>query len=440
MATVNFLFRSQKAIAPLSLRLLYTINGKNYVWATSTKEVVSKDYWENQHHQTRPKLEAIKNNQIEVNNKLQKLRNYILKNFRDTDHLEINKAWLTKVVHEYYNPPQPNHIDERVVYWINHVIDTAHTRENAKKGLGLGLSRINSYKNLRNIFERYQANKELLIKELNKDWFDSFRSWLLESENYSLTYVNKKISDLKTICKEAKSKVEVAPDLDRVSSKRGTAYDDDMDVIFLSFDDLEKIEKVELNNEALENARKYLILSCYTGQRGKDLINRITQENFKKRGEHYVIRFIQKKVNKAVTIPVLPKVLEIYKNGLPYKVSIQKLNKHFKTICDKAGINEMVMGRLRDKETGRGLKKLRPKWQYIGTHSGRRSFASNHYGQLPTPMIMAVTGHVKESSFLIYLNTDNEDHVDMFMEYYMKVNQKAKKEPSLTVVKKVTNG
>ncbi|MBC6999675.1 phage integrase SAM-like domain-containing protein [Cytophaga sp. FL35] len=362
-----------------------------------------------------------------------------MERFYSANIAEVDKRWLSHILNQYYKPVEKEIIDERAVYWIDYMIKTASTRPNAKGGIGLSRSRINSYKNLQKIFIKYQGSSQILIKELSKEWFEGFRKWLFESEGYSLTYVNKKISDLKTICKEAKTKVEIAPDIDLVKSPRGTAYDHDMDVIYLTFEDLSKIENVELNSAALENARKYLILSCYTGQRGKDLIDRIVAENFKKRGDHFVIRFIQKKVNKAVTIPVLPKVLEIYKNGLPYRVSIQKLNKHFKTICQKAEINEMVMGRLRDRKTGKGIKKLRPKWQYIGTHSGRRSFASNHYGELPTPIIMAVTGHKKESSFLTYLNRDNEDHIDMFMDYYAKMNLKAKKQSNLTIVKNVSN-
>tara|TARA_R110000868_G_scaffold16672_7_gene74145 strand:- start:7765 stop:9087 length:1323 start_codon:yes stop_codon:yes gene_type:complete len=440
MATVNFLYRSKKEQAALSLRLLYTFKGNNFVWSVNSNEYVSKDYWKNHHNQKRPKLEEIKNLQVEVNSKLQGLRNHILENFHNDNPERINKEWLIKTVHEYYNPPQPDYVDERVVYWINHIIDTAATRKNAKKGKGLSISRINSYKNLLKIFNRYANGEEYLMKDLGFDWLVSFNLWLLNSEKYSTTYANKKVSDLKTICREAKAKVDVARDWDKVSSGKGTAYDDDMNVIFLNPDELEKIEKAELINPALVNARKYLILSCYTGQRGKDLINKIIPENFKRRGDHYVIKLVQKKGNNSVTIPVLPKVLEIFENGLPYKVSIQKLNKHFKTICEKAEINEMVMGRLRDKETGRGLKKLRPKWQYIGTHTGRRSFASNHYGNLPTPLIMAVTGHKKESSFLTYINDDNESHVDVFMKHYSKLEQKAKKESNLTVVKQIGNG
>lgn len=439
MATVRLIYRSKKKRSQLTLRLRYSNNGNSFAIDAKIKEIVEREYWENKHFEKLSRDPINQNRQVDLNNKLQPLKNFVLERFYSANIAEVDKRWLSHILNQYYKPVEKEIIDERAVYWIDYMIKTASTRPNAKGGIGLSRSRINSYKNLQKIFIKYQGSSQILIKELSKEWFEGFRKWLFESEGYSLTYVNKKISDLKTICKEAKTKVEIAPDIDLVKSPRGTAYDHDMDVIYLTFEDLSKIENVELNSAALENARKYLILSCYTGQRGKDLIDRIVAENFKKRGDHFVIRFIQKKVNKAVTIPVLPKVLEIYKNGLPYRVSIQKLNKHFKTICQKAEINEMVMGRLRDRKTGKGIKKLRPKWQYIGTHSGRRSFASNHYGELPTPIIMAVTGHKKESSFLTYLNRDNEDHIDMFMDYYAKMNLKAKKQSNLTIVKNVSN-
>jgi len=78
----------------------------------------------------------------------------------------------------------------------------------------------------------------------------------------------------------------------------------------------------------------------------------------------------------------------------------------------------MVMGRIQDRDTKRGVKKMRPKHNYISTHIGRRTFANIHYGKLPTPLIMRVTGHSKESTFLSYINQSDNSHIDTFLDYY----------------------
>jgi len=31
------------------------------------------------------------------------------------------------------------------------------------------------------------------------------------------------------------------------------------------------------------------------------------------------------------------------------------------------------------------------KWKLVSSHIGRRSFATNHFGKIPTPIIMAAT-------------------------------------------------
>ena len=47
----------------------------------------------------------------------------------------------------------------------------------------------------------------------------------------------------------------------------------------------------------------------------------------------------------------------------------------------------------------------------------RRSFASNYYGKIETPLLMHITGHSKESTFLTYIGThQNKDALaDLFM-------------------------
>jgi hypothetical protein len=40
---------------------------------------------------------------------------------------------------------------------------------------------------------------------------------------------------------------------------------------------------------------------------------------------------------------------------------------------------------------------------------GRRSFASNYYGKIPTTYLIFITGHSSEKMFLSYMGKSNKD-------------------------------
>ena len=63
-------------------------------------------------------------------------------------------------------------------------------------------------------------------------------------------------------------------------------------------------------------------------------------------------------------------------------------------------------------------KTIAPKYKFVSTHIMRRSFATNYYGKIETPILMHITGHTKESTFLSYIGTQqNKDAMaDLFMQ------------------------
>ncbi|WP_375585928.1 hypothetical protein [Cyclobacterium xiamenense] len=66
--------------------------------------------------------------------------------------------------------------------------------------------------------------------------------------------------------------------------------------------------------------------------------------------------------------------------------------------------NEMVERKKYDKLTGRKIFGDFPKYDLITTHSCRRSFATNYHKIIPTPVLMEITGHSRESTFLAYIH------------------------------------
>jgi hypothetical protein len=420
MATIKYILQSQSDNSPIYLRL--SIDRNNSTKRKTGIYINSKDWSK---PTGMPKQNSASNKAI--TSSLRKLKDYVLDKFNNDNSsgITIEGDWLKYQIDLYFKRISVSNQSELVTDAIQSIIDTADLRDNAKGGIGLSKARVTSYNRLKSLFKKFQGSKKYKIKELDKNLFEDFKKWLLLKNKYSSTYSFKKLSDLKTVCKDARSKgIETSVELTDIKTKQVTAYDDDMEVITLTFDDIEKIEKAKLISDKHINARKWLIVACFTGQRGKDLTERIIAKNFQQYGDNLIIKIKQQKGNKPVLIPVLPKVLAIYKEGLPYFVPLQKLNKYFKEIGEIARLNEMVIGRRLDKKTKRGVKKSRPKYKYISTHIGRRSFASNFYGKIPTPLLMKVTQHAKESTFLTYINQTDDSHIESFLEYFEKTELK----------------
>lgn len=110
----------------------------------------------------------------------------------------------------------------------------------------------------------------------------------------------------------------------------------------------------------------------------------------------------------------------------------------------------MTEGKIFDKETGRKEFKSYEKHKLITTHSFRRSFCTNYYKKIPTPVLMGISGHSKESIFRVYINApeDTDENADLFMKFYddiQKQREAKQKEaeqeskPQFTVIKNGTN-
>jgi len=100
------------------------------------------------------------------------------------------------------------------------------------------------------------------------------------------------------------------------------------------------------------------------------------------------------------------------------KKSQVAFNKEIKLLCKMAGIDEVVSGFKNNPRTRRKEIIKAHKYEFVTSHIMRRSFASNYYGKIETPLLMNITGHSKESTFLTYIGTQqNKDALaDLFMQ------------------------
>ncbi|MEP2240424.1 MAG: integrase, partial [Maribacter sp.] len=97
-------------------------------------------------------------------------------------------------------------------------------------------------------------------------------------------------------------------------------------------------------------------------------------------------------------------------------ISDQKYNDYIKEVCNEAEFKEMAEGKKRinitpenEKGTYRDVVGSYEKWELVSSHIGRRSFATNYYGKVPTSYLINITGHGSEKMFLNYIKKSNKD-------------------------------
>ncbi len=438
MATIKFQLQSKSDNAPIYLRL-------SLDRATSIKRKtglsINPKEWSTATGLPKQNNPTTKNLIPELN----KLKTKVYENLNDAlaNGKSITGDWLQEKIDIHFERITEHKQSELVTDAIQNILDMAEVRKNSQGGIGLSKSRINSYTALKKIFTEYQKGKTYKVKEVNVKFANDFLKYLLHEKKYSKSYALKKISDLKTVCSNAGDEgIKTHPTLKKISS----ANSKNENIVYLTPLELDKIANSDkIKTEALQNARKWLLLGCNIGQRGGDLL-RITETNFVTRNGYEVIELTQQKTGKNVTIPVLETTKEILKTGLPYKISIQKLNDYLKEVCKLAEINEMTKGGVIEmikKENGTKQKRKKygifPKHELITSHVCRRSFATNNYGILPTPLIMQITAHGTEKMFLNYIGKDRLDYAQQIADFYTLQAQKAKKEPQLSVIKNSVN-
>ena len=418
MATINFLYRSTKGKANLHLRLLYRFNNTDFVIGTNTKFEVSKDYWSNQHKQRLfkktnsvielNKIQDIKAKQNDIDKELNNIENHILKAFNSVNTDEVNKDWLQTKIDLYYNPIKVIEVvPTELVSYIEKYKDDKRNEVTE--------STIKKCNVIKGLLKRYQTEigKTLLLTDIDTDFKKEFEKYCI-TQNYAPNTISRTIRFIKTICIHAKSKKEdVNPDLYNIKVKYFK-----VDSIHLTFDEITKIENIKKGKltESLENAKDWLIISCYTGQRVSDFL-RFTNKMIRIEDGQSFIEFTQKKTDKIMTVPVHPKVIEILnkRNGMfPYAISDQKYNDYIKTVCEIAELTQMVNGSKKTEtapESGIFRKETKEfrKCDLVTSHIGRRSFASNFYGTIPTSLLINITGHSTETMFLTYIGKSNKD-------------------------------
>jgi len=269
------------------------------------------------------------------------------------------------------------------------------------------------YRVFLHLLERFEGHRKrhLLLHEVNASFVKEFLEFG-ELEEYNKSTIGRTIHFVRTVLNflEKRGVRTYVYELELPKEKKVNLF------VTLSEDELVKLKETDVPPR-LQAARDWLIISCYTGQRISDFMN-FDIKNLEIIKGKPCISFVQQKTQKEILLPLHPVPLTILSanlNVFPQKLTAQKYNLQIKEVAELAGINSLV--KVRKRKGFRAIEMFVQKWEAITSHIGRRSFASNFYGKIPTPLLMEATGHSTEQMFHRYISTIDTERTRTLGQY-----------------------
>jgi integrase len=302
--------------------------------------------------------------------------------------------------------------------FINESKLKVNERTNKKYSAGT----ISIYNTALNHLKEYAKTKRKRIDfdTIDLDFYYDYTNYLTKEKKFGENNKGKLIKVIKTVLNDATER-GVNTNLS-YKSKRFRVVSEDVENIYLDENELELLYNFDLsNNKRLEKVRDLFYIGCNTGLRFSDL-RQITKENIIDGQLH--VKTV--KTNDSIVIPLKKEIFDImnkYEGAFPSVLSNQKMNEYIKEVC-KGIENFKTKVEITQVKNGLKVSEKIEKYKLISTHTARRSFATNCYKKnIPSIVIMGVTGHKTESSFLKYIKINSKEKANILEMYLNKDKQ-----------------
>lgn len=251
---------------------------------------------------------------------------------------------------------------------------------------------------IKNYLEHFckEENISLSFDKITGDFFESLRDYSFETKKMKQNYFAKVIKVLKSFLNWATEK--------RYNTNREfekfRAVEHDIDIVYLTFDELMKLYEKEFESDTLSHVRDFYCMGCFTGLRFSDL-SKLHLSNI---SEDHIVLSIQKTKtqNHAIKLNKYAKaILEKYK-GTIYEplpvISSQKFNKYIKDCCEEA---EIIQPFTIHWFVGNKKKTLtQPKCKFITSHTARKTFITNSLLLGMEPKAIKKIANIKKDAVL----------------------------------------
>lgn len=347
----------------------------------------------------------------------------------EADKSCLTSDWLEDAIDRKLNPDKYVTEQPAPVTLLAHIaefIEKAPTRKKKKSNTLISPNTIKSYVSNQNrliAFADYKGKTDFLLSEINEQFYNDYVDFLTNKKRVIKTIRGEEVNEERQYTKNTigdaikalKNMISDVKGLD-IEMKDLYVFVEDVDNIYLAETELKQLQELDLSKTPhLDRVRDNFLCLAWTCSRISDLEKIAnTKDGF--------IEYRQQKTTNKVVIPLHPVVKDILEkyNGVLPKMSDKNLNDYIKDCCELAGIDQLETI---SRTVGGTLKsKTMPKFKLVGSHTGRRSFCTNMYLRgLDTLMIMSISGHKTESSFLKYIKVSQQQHAEMMAKKWKEI-------------------
>jgi len=284
-------------------------------------------------------------------------------------------------------------------------------------------------------FERIFKTR-LRFSDIDMNFYNKFNNWLLHGTfvkdghevHYTKNYIGAMFKNISRFMSVSQGK---AHEFTGHKDAEFKVEKEEVDAIYLTQAEIQKIFVLEITPELLQKngyenknlklsvkslneERDRFLFGCFTALRHSDY-SRLDSLHFK----DDLIRIWTVKKDKKVYIPMHHQLRELLKrrdNILPSPISDQKHNKQIKAIGMLAGIDEEVM--LAKTRGGKRIDTVRHKYEFITSHTARRSGATNMYlAGIDLKFIQDILGHSRIEQTISYIKVSAEDNAKRLIDH-----------------------
>lgn len=270
--------------------------------------------------------------------------------------------------------------------------------DNTKKHLSKFIFQLRAYS---------KAGGNLSFTAISHSFYNNFKTFLFE-QGLRINTVGIYAGQLKLLMREARRrKLHTSIDFEDFEIKRVETTQ-----IALTEEEIKTLYNFDFSNTPhIEEAVNIFLVGCYSGLRYSD-ISKLTYSHIHTLGDGTRAIKIEatQKTKTPVIIPIRPE-LERLLTKLPFTLSNERLIDYLQIGAQMIGGTFMEEIPVRDTKGGKISTVLKPKYKLLGSHVGRRSFATNLYRRgIPAIQIMMMTGHKTEKEFMKYIRVTQEDN------------------------------